>query len=100
MLFIFSGDSLTDRIGIHGQPLVPWDEQSVSKTPGILNGYCTHNSILFPTWHRPYLLLFEVCPRYDYNPNPNLTDRYLLLATHLRDHDPSHHSFVPRGSTR
>ena len=24
-------------------------------------GYCTHGSILFPTWHRPYLSLFEVC---------------------------------------
>lgn len=23
-------------------------------------GYCTHGSILFPTWHRPYLALFEV----------------------------------------
>lgn len=23
-------------------------------------GYCTHNSILFPTWHRPYLVLYEV----------------------------------------
>ena len=23
-------------------------------------GYCTHSSILFITWHRPYLALFEV----------------------------------------
>lgn len=23
-------------------------------------GYCTHSSILFVTWHRPYLALFEV----------------------------------------
>jgi tyrosinase len=23
------------------------------------NGYCTHLSILFPTWHRPYLALYE-----------------------------------------
>lgn len=23
-------------------------------------GYCTHSSILFTTWHRPYLALFEV----------------------------------------
>ena len=26
---------------------------------GYQPGYCTHNSILFPTWHRPYLALFE-----------------------------------------
>lgn len=23
-------------------------------------GYCTHSSILFLTWHRPYLALLEV----------------------------------------
>lgn len=44
--------------GIHGQPLVPWDEETESQSPGA--GYCTHNSILFPLWHRPYILLFEV----------------------------------------
>ncbi|KAK5657068.1 hypothetical protein OQA88_3595 [Cercophora sp. LCS_1] len=22
-------------------------------------GYCTHSSVLFPTWHRPYLVLYE-----------------------------------------
>lgn len=27
-----------------------------------MTGYCTHSSILFPTWHRPYLALFEVSP--------------------------------------
>ncbi|KAK3994198.1 common central domain of tyrosinase-domain-containing protein [Cladorrhinum sp. PSN332] len=31
--------------GIHGKPFV--------------SGYCTHSSILFASWHRPYLLLFE-----------------------------------------
>ncbi|KZT32118.1 hypothetical protein SISSUDRAFT_1067183 [Sistotremastrum suecicum HHB10207 ss-3] len=43
--------------GIHGQPLVPWDEDTQSQSPGA--GYCTHGSILFPLWHRPYILLFE-----------------------------------------
>lgn len=23
-------------------------------------GFCPHSSVLFPTWHRPYLLLLEV----------------------------------------
>ena len=23
-------------------------------------GYCTHGTVLFPTWHRPYVALFEV----------------------------------------
>ena len=44
--------------GIHGQPLVPWDENTKPVTDGL--GYCTHDSILFPSWHRPYLLLVEV----------------------------------------
>ncbi|KAL2678554.1 hypothetical protein Neosp_009302 [[Neocosmospora] mangrovei] len=57
--------------GIHGLPAIPWDNDPVpmeaSKsynsnyassdiTPDF---YCPHNSILFPTWHRVYVLLFE-----------------------------------------
>ncbi|KAF8534625.1 common central domain of tyrosinase-domain-containing protein [Trichophaea hybrida] len=39
--------------GIHGEPPVQWDG-----APG--NGsYCNHNMVTFPTWHRPYVLLFE-----------------------------------------
>lgn len=26
-------------------------------------GYCPHNQLLFSTWHRPYLMLFEVASR-------------------------------------
>jgi hypothetical protein len=47
--------------GIHGLPYVPWDggdSQPVS-TNG-WEGYCTHGSVLFPTWHRPYMMLYEV----------------------------------------
>ncbi|KAI1105912.1 Di-copper centre-containing protein [Jackrogersella minutella] len=44
--------------GIHGKPFVSWDEPG--KKPALPEkGYCTHNSVLFATWHRPYLLLFE-----------------------------------------
>lgn len=46
--------------GIHGEPYAPWD--NVQPVPGNENtGYCHHVSILFPTWHRPYLALYEVC---------------------------------------
>ena len=49
--------------GIHGLPYVPWNgstgpKSSTEKT----SGYCHHGSNLFPTWHRPYFALFEVCP--------------------------------------
>jgi hypothetical protein len=64
--------------GIHGQPYVAvwnllhstdstsyklinvqWDGVQ-AKAGGENSGYCTHSSILFPTWHRPYLALYEV----------------------------------------
>ncbi|KAI1382190.1 Di-copper centre-containing protein [Hypoxylon crocopeplum] len=44
--------------GIHGAPALTWAD--VNPTPGNEHsGYCTHVSILFPTWHRPYLALYE-----------------------------------------
>ncbi|KAK3383259.1 hypothetical protein B0T24DRAFT_661801 [Lasiosphaeria ovina] len=44
--------------GIHGIPHKTWG--GVGPTPGNeASGYCTHSSILFPTWHRPYLVLYE-----------------------------------------
>jgi len=47
--------------GIHGQPYAAWNGASGSFTQGKwgFGGYCTHGSVLFPTWHRPYLLLLE-----------------------------------------
>ncbi|KAI0322394.1 tyrosinase [Amylostereum chailletii] len=46
--------------GIHGLPYVQWDG-SGGKEPieDAWGGYCTHGSMLFPTWHRPYVALFE-----------------------------------------
>ncbi|OHE90735.1 hypothetical protein CORC01_13958 [Colletotrichum orchidophilum] len=44
--------------GIHGVPFIPWN--GVPGVPGGENrGYCTHMSILFPSWHRVYLALYE-----------------------------------------
>ncbi|KAI1478854.1 Di-copper centre-containing protein [Daldinia eschscholtzii] len=43
--------------GIHGSPYEPWDEDTSAQTKD--QGYCTHDSLLFPCWHRPYVLLFE-----------------------------------------
>ncbi|KAI1261009.1 Di-copper centre-containing protein [Xylariaceae sp. FL1019] len=44
--------------GIHGAPGLTWG--NVNATPGNEDsGYCHHVSILFPTWHRPYLALYE-----------------------------------------
>ncbi|KAI5459795.1 tyrosinase precursor [Mariannaea sp. PMI_226] len=44
--------------GIHGVPFQPWN--GVEAVPQAnQSGYCPHSSVLFPTWHRPYLALFE-----------------------------------------
>lgn len=52
-------DSYFQIAGIHGQPNVPWDEP-ITKDDAANKGYCTHNNILFPIWHRAYLALYEV----------------------------------------
>lgn len=44
--------------GIHGRPYRPWGGVK-GDNPGGWQGYCTHTSILFAPWHRPYLALFE-----------------------------------------
>lgn len=51
------GKLLADSEGIHGLPQVPWDGVAGR---GDHPGYCVHASVTFPTWHRPYLALFEV----------------------------------------
>ncbi|KAF3911202.1 Tyrosinase [Arthrobotrys entomopaga] len=42
--------------GIHGRPYIAWDNVSGGNNNG---GYCTHADILFLSWHRPYLALYE-----------------------------------------
>ncbi|KAK4167136.1 hypothetical protein QBC43DRAFT_8498 [Cladorrhinum sp. PSN259] len=48
--------------GIHGLPYKPWNgvgSNSDWQSTSGFGGYCTHSSILFLTWHRPYLALYE-----------------------------------------
>lgn len=46
--------------GIHGMPYKPWDGVAGrAGWEGGFGGYCTHSSILFATWHRPFLALLE-----------------------------------------
>ena len=49
--------------GIHGQPYQTWPigNTDVPHVEDNYKGFCTHSSIVFLTWHRPYLSLFEVC---------------------------------------
>ena len=52
-----------NRSGIHGRPYREWGNVT-GTNDSRWQGYCTHTSILFAPWHRPYLSLFEV----KYNP--------------------------------
>lgn len=45
--------------GIHGVPRQNWDNVGQCSNCRGTDGYCTHDSVLFPAWHRTYLALFE-----------------------------------------
>jgi hypothetical protein len=50
---------------IHGLPRDPWDNAPSKPEIPFPNGekfigYCAHKTQTFPTWHRPYVTLFEV----------------------------------------
>ena len=45
--------------GIHGIPNIPWGGVAQNPNSSGAVGYCTHSSVLFPAWHRPYIALFE-----------------------------------------
>lgn len=45
--------------GIHGVPRQNWDNVGQCSSCSGTDGYCTHDSVLFPAWHRAYLALFE-----------------------------------------
>ncbi|KAF5001204.1 hypothetical protein FGRMN_1228 [Fusarium graminum] len=55
--------------GIHGYPETAWDNapaprqdpKNPKKGDQPFGGYCNHNGLNFPTWHRPYMALFEQC---------------------------------------
>ncbi|KAK4129080.1 Monophenol monooxygenase [Parathielavia appendiculata] len=79
--------------GIHGMPYKPWNGvgsiTNWQSTSGF-GGYCTHSSILFLTWHRPYLALYEqslynavqeVAKQF---PQGALRDRYVEAAKTFR----------------
>ncbi|KAG9029812.1 hypothetical protein FS837_003464 [Tulasnella sp. UAMH 9824] len=45
--------------GIHGLPYQQWETSGGDQPVGRWGGYCTHGSMLFPTWHRPYVATYE-----------------------------------------
>ena len=62
--------------GIHGSPHEAWSGATASDNAGKYLGYCTHGSTLFPTWHRPYVMLLEVSISYT---NQNKRHIHLIL---------------------
>ena len=75
-LLVFDVWLLTRGQGIHGRPYIAWD----GVQGAFQRGYCTHGAILFPSWHRPYVALFEVC----FTPCPNFQfSKSCWIANHL-----------------
>ncbi|KAI0509078.1 tyrosinase [Xylaria bambusicola] len=78
-------DSYFQIAGIHGYPYQPWDEPSTTQAEIGRKGYCNHANVLFPSWHRPYMLLYEqrlyeimvneIIPKY-----PAYKEKYLAAA--------------------
>ncbi|KAF2639969.1 Di-copper centre-containing protein [Massarina eburnea CBS 473.64] len=77
--------------GIHGRPWVAWD--GVEGDPDEKsqhNGYCQHGNTMFPTWHRPYLALFEEVLYLNARqvilewPNGTFKDTHMAALTSLR----------------
>ncbi|KAK5133981.1 hypothetical protein LTR08_007101 [Meristemomyces frigidus] len=54
-----SATSYYQIAGIHGVPHVNYNGVGQCSTCSDADGYCTHDSVLFPAWHRAYLALFE-----------------------------------------
>ncbi|KAL1847794.1 hypothetical protein Daus18300_013836 [Diaporthe australafricana] len=52
------GTSYFQVTGVHGIPYVPWQKDPTASAVADV-GYCTHRSVLFIPWHRPYLMLYE-----------------------------------------
>ncbi|KAH9856476.1 hypothetical protein C2E23DRAFT_442984 [Lenzites betulinus] len=55
-------ESFYQIAGIHGAPYVAYNgagEAPHTPAPARFLGYCSHSSVLFPTWHRPYVALIE-----------------------------------------
>jgi len=91
---------LWENIGaIHGKPYDRWvgDPQGVLSAPvnddpddgsPDFGGYCNHQSVLFPTWHRPVILLAEQGIGYvaDHLANniPGRNEKWILAAKELR----------------
>ncbi|CAK3877971.1 Di-copper centre-containing [Lecanosticta acicola] len=57
-----SQNSSTSYFGvasIHGVPRQDWDGVTQCEQCAGSDGYCTHDSVLFPAWHRAYMALYE-----------------------------------------
>lgn len=52
--------TLMALLGVHGAPFVDYAGVKAIDNLHEAYGYCEHVSNLFPTWHRPYLALYEV----------------------------------------
>ncbi|KAG8791695.1 hypothetical protein FRC12_008393 [Ceratobasidium sp. 428] len=86
--------------GIHGMPYTRWPgdpDQETQSVRGPWLGYCNHASVMFPNWHRPYVMAIEqpICEvasgiaggyasECKANKNQDQADKWLRAARDLR----------------
>ncbi|KAI8159016.1 hypothetical protein K4K49_005078 [Colletotrichum sp. SAR 10_70] len=61
-LYLLGLERFKDNLAIHGLPYKKWPDKpwnNMVRVDNDFGGFCTHSSILFLTWHRPYLAIFE-----------------------------------------
>ncbi|KAI6766005.1 hypothetical protein HG530_007075 [Fusarium avenaceum] len=80
-------DSFFTIAGYHGEPFVMEDPTN----PDWWGGYCQHQTVLFPTWHRAYLYRLENALR---NAVPEATDLALPFWDECASHG-THENPIP-----
>lgn len=79
-------DSFESIAGYHGEPFT---EKPPSPINDYWGGYCQHNTILFPTWHRAVVLRLEKALQ-NQGPDPNLALPFWDECANVNDADPNH----------
>jgi tyrosinase len=79
-------DSFESIAGYHGEPFTQKPPTPINDYWG---GYCQHNTVLFPTWHRAYVLRLERALQ-NQGPDPNLAMPFWDECANVDDADPNH----------
>lgn len=84
-------DSFESIAGYHGEPFTEAPPKPIKDYWG---GYCQHDTILFPTWHRALVLRFERALQ-NKGPDPNLSLPFWDECAGVQDSQDPDHPIAP-----